>query len=412
MPKMRLTIRAIRDLPAPHPSGRQTLFWDAEQRGFGLLVSGVSASKSYVVQREVNGRSRRVTLGTVAEFEASGRTLDDARAEAAELVLGMRRGIDPKARRQTNPTLRHVLDRYLADHPRLAERSQRGYRRSVERWLSDWLDVPLRDVNRESVEQRFRKIQATVAKRSNGDGANRSSEPGAASANGAMRTLRVLWNYAAHSVPDLPTNPVKLSRRWFAVPERERIVTGDQLPAFYAAVSALPSRTMRDYLLVLLFTGLRRSEAAGLRWADIDFAERIIRLPARRTKAKRKLDLPMSDFVFELLRERRAIGIENAYVFPGDSASGHLEEPKKALAQVGEACGVTVAPHDLRRSFITVASRCRIAPLELKALVNHALGGDVTAAYAQLSAADLADAMQTVCDRLLALACGGTSQGP
>ena len=42
---------------------------------------------------------------------------------------------------------------------------------------------------------------------------------------------------------------------------------------------------------------MRRGEAAALRWDDVDFGLRVIRLPAARTKAGRKLDLPMTDIV-------------------------------------------------------------------------------------------------------------------
>jgi len=62
---------------------------------------------------------------------------------------------------------------------------------------------------------------------------------------------------------------------------------------------------------------LRRNEAAALRWDEIDLAERVIRLPAKRTKAGRKLDLPMSDLVRDLLIARRALGHEGAFVVPG-----------------------------------------------------------------------------------------------
>jgi integrase len=113
----------------------------------------------------------------------------------------------------------------------------------------------------------------------------------------------------------------------------------------------------------------------------------------------------MSDFVFDLLQARRALGRENEYVFPGTSSSGHLEEPKKALHDVGRACGVKVSVHDLRRTFITVAARCRIPPAELKAIVNHSVGTDVTAGYQRLEAGDLLASMQAVTDRLKAL-CG------
>ena len=62
MPKLKLTETAVRKIRAPDPSGRQRLHWDTELTGFGVLVSGKTAAKTYVVQREVDGRSRRVTV--------------------------------------------------------------------------------------------------------------------------------------------------------------------------------------------------------------------------------------------------------------------------------------------------------------------------------------------------------------
>ena len=46
MPRLKLTTRAIGRLRAPTPDGRQQLFWDSELKGFGVLLSGVSNTKS------------------------------------------------------------------------------------------------------------------------------------------------------------------------------------------------------------------------------------------------------------------------------------------------------------------------------------------------------------------------------
>jgi integrase len=155
--------------------------------------------------------------------------------------------------------------------------------------------------------------------------------------------------------------------------------------------------------MLLLFTGLRRGEAAALRWDEVDFAERVIRLPARRTKAGRKLDLPMSDLVRALLVSRRALGNDNGWVFGGGSRSGHIGAPQSPLDHVARATGITVTAHDLRRSFITVAEGTDISPLALKALVNHALGKDTTSGYVKMES--LREAAQRVCDRMVEL-CG------
>jgi integrase len=83
---------------------------------------------------------------------------------------------------------------------------------------------------------------------------------------------------------------------------------------FYYAVQNLPDMG-RDYITLLLFTGMRRKEAAGLRWSEVDFDNRVIRLPAVRVKTRSAVDLPMTDIVADLLIARRQLGDAN-YVFP------------------------------------------------------------------------------------------------
>jgi hypothetical protein len=92
-------------------------------------------------------------------------------------------------------------------------------------------------------------------------------------------------------------------------------------------------------------------------------------------------------------------------VFPSPSKSGHVEEPKFPLALVAQATGVKVSAHDLRRTFITIAESADISPLALKALVNHALGGDVTSGYVITTVERLREPAQRVADRIKAL-CG------
>ena len=200
----------------------------------------------------------------------------------------------------------------------------------------------------------------------------------------------------------MPPCPVRLREHWFDLPRREGCVRGDDLPRFYAAVSYLPNPVARDFLLLMLFTGLRRREAASLRWDDVDFAGNVIRLPAGRTKSGRKFDVPMSTIVKDLLVARRAIG-DMEFVFPAESASGHIEEPKMPLALVKNACGVAVSAHDLRRTYLSVAERC-VSGIALKALANHSIGDrDVTQGYVQLSPIELAQAAQVVAERLAEL---------
>jgi integrase len=368
MPRLRLTERAIARIEAPQPSGKQVIFWDQELRGFGLLASGVTKAKTYIVQRTLpNGNSRRVTVAAINET-----SLTMAREQAAELLLDMRRGNDPKAGRRGAVTLQQTLEAYLDARKDLRPRSAEFYRSAVQHHLPDWLDLPLRDLSPEMIERRHHDI-------------------GGSAANSTMRTLRVLWNFALDRTPDLPANPIRrLRKQWFPAPRRTRMVPFADLPKFYQAVGNLSNAVWRDYLLLLLFTGLRRREAATLTWNDIDLPGRAIRIPGIRTKSGTKLDLPMSSAVHDLLVARRRES-HSQYVFEADSHSGHLEEPKFALRQVAEASGI--------------AESADISPLALKALVNHTLGNDVTAGYVQMTVERLRQPAQRVTDKMLEL-CG------
>jgi hypothetical protein len=92
-------------------------------------------------------------------------------------------------------------------------------------------------------------------------------------------------------------------------------------------------------------------------------------------------------------------------VFPANSKSGHLEEPKFSLRLVADLTGILVSAHDLRRTYVTVAESTDISPLALKALVNHSLGGDVTSGYIVATVERLREPAQRVADRLKEL-CG------
>ena len=68
MARIHLTERSIEKLVAPDPSGRQAYYWDDILRGFGVMVSGTSKTKTFIIQCDVHGRSKRVKVGSAVEF--------------------------------------------------------------------------------------------------------------------------------------------------------------------------------------------------------------------------------------------------------------------------------------------------------------------------------------------------------
>jgi integrase len=416
MPTIKLTKTATERIAAPTKSGKQELYWDADLKGFGLLASGVTTAKTFIVQRMVASKSRRVTVGP-----ANVIGIDKAREKAIGILGDMIAGIDPKEQRRAEQaaaaaataasiTLKDALERYIRERRDLKPRTAEFYRQAVERNLADWLYRPLVEITASMVEQRHGEIAERIQARAKKGKpkAGRISRKGTYAANGTMRSLRAIWNWIAEKDDSLPRNPVRLRRQWFAERSRERVLKPDQFKPWHAAVmTKVSNTTARDYLVTLLFTGLRRRECAALRWEEVDFVNGAIRLSGTRTKADRALDLPISDVVRDLLVARRAVGVEGEFVFAASSESGHVEDVRIALEEIETATGIWISPHDLRRCFVTVASMLPLPALALPALVNHSTGDSVTAGYARVGVAELAAPMQQITDRLKQL-CGIT----
>lgn len=63
---------------------------------------------------------------------------------------------------------------------------------------------------------------------------------------------------------------------------------------------------------------------------------------------------------------------------------------------VAEASGVRFTPHDLRRTFITIAEGLDIPAYALKRLLNHKSGADVTGGYLVIDTERLRDPMERI----------------
>lgn len=399
-----LTKSIIRNAPAPDPSGKQVVHWDEEVTGFGLLCSGTTSQKSFVVQTANRHGIPRRTIQRLDLLPADYK-LDDIRRQAQQAIVDIQNGIDPRLpkvpKSDADMTLSEALEGYIRAKKNLAERSKEEYRKPVNRWLADWKDKPLRRITPQMVEDRHAEIAEEV--RASGKG------NGGASADAAVRVLRLVWNYAAPRVRDLGPNPAKLEKdSWFRPPPRDKVVRSAEMQQFVAATLGLSNKVLRDYVLLLTFTGLRREEAAGLTWSHIDFDEGFIRFKRGETKAKRRtFDLPMSDVVRDILMERRSNREkDNDHVFPSYGKSGRLAEPKTAFREIAEASAIVASPHVLRHTLVTEAGRAGIPHRRVKALVNHSVsnGNDVTAGYDHFDENDLRADAQTLADRLKVLA--------
>jgi integrase len=392
---MNLTKSNVEKLPTPHQC--YVLHWDDTLPGFGVRVTSTGV-KAYMVQQRIGSRTRRITLGRHGVLSA-----ETARKEAAKLLGMFACGRDPvaekKAKQLQGVTLEQVFNDYIGSRKDLKPKTLYDYRRVMDVAFDDWRRRPLLNITKDTVERRHRQL---------GD------SRGEAYANLSMRLLRALFNFAMGKYEDvqgrslITDNPVKRlsqTRAWYRVDRRKTVIKTHELAAWHQGVMELPNTTLRDYLLLVLFTGLRRQEAAGLRWCDVDLKSKT--LTVLNTKNREDHVLPLSDYLYDLLnvRQKQHTG---EFVFPGAGAGGYIVEPRKQMAKVTQVTGVAFTVHDLRRTFITIAESLDIPAYALKRLANHKMSGDVTAGYIVADVERLRKPMQAITDYLLR--CAGVAE--
>jgi len=430
MAKLKLTKAAIERVPLTTKG--QEIYWDTDLKGFGL-VAGMN-TKSFVVQTNIQGKAVRVTLGPVGL-----RSIDEYRERARRQIGAMKDGIDPReeakreirekrAEEERSVTLDTVFTEFKkAKASKLKEDTLKDYEGVMRRNFGDWLETPLKEITPAMVQSRHSKIQTDIAERHKDDRNNHNR--GEAHANGSMRVFRAIYNFALVAYEDagLPANPVKrlsTTRAWFKDRRRQTIVTIHQLPAWYKAVSELSdvlnpeaAATTRDWLLLLMFTGLRRMEGATLTWDRVDFVSKT--LTVSETKNGEVHTLPLPQHLHDMLKARKeaaeeeaarqkAAGKETAkespFVFPWPSVKeGHIIYPVRYIEEIQAASGVMFSPHDLRRTFITTAESLDLSAYAVKRLVNHKTS-DVTEGYIIVNVERLRRPMEQIADFLLSAA--------
>lgn len=384
---MKLTKVIVDKIQAPVDRD-QAFYRDDELKGFALRVTSRGV-KSFVVEKLVGKKVRRITVGRFGPF-----TVEQARKEANILLRKVATGIDPIVERKEQAasamTVREIYEDYL-NTKNLKARTVKDYNAIMRETFADWQDKPLRSLTKDMVAKRHKER-------------GKQSE---ARANNAMRVLRALFNFAAAKHEDstgktmFPENPVDCLSKlgaWYRIKRRQTFIKFHQLASWSQSVMKLENEVIRDYLLFVLFTGLRFNEAATLQKKDVDIKDKTFSIID--TKNHETHTLPLSDYACEII-ERRIELSPNQYVFPGSKENSPIVELRKQISKVIAETGIMFTVHDLRRTFITIAESLDISAYALKRLLNHKIPNDVTAGYIITDVERLRKPMQMITDYIL-----------
>lgn len=338
--------------------------YDSYLEGYtGLLVRVQTSGRlSFVHRYKLHGQTFKINYGSYPAI-----SLKEAIARHSKERLMIDRGKNPAAEVQKqalSPTVRELAEFYLEKHAKPNKRSWREDELMLQKdVLSVWGKLKVTDITRAHVL----RLVDTITDR------------GALSqARKVLAVVKVMFGLALtrDMISVDPTLRVTVKQ---AAP-RERSLAEEEIRIFWRRLNRLRiAPAMRDCLRLQLLTGQRIGEICGMEWTEIDFANKVWRLPASRSKNKSGNIIPLSDPAITILNRHiptEPFGI--THVFTSFAKRGHIlagsvaHALSDAMPLLEEDGVLPFTTHDLRRTVTTQLAQLGTPRQIVDRILNHA----------------------------------------
>ncbi|MDR1855498.1 MAG: integrase family protein, partial [Azoarcus sp.] len=275
MPIVRFSKKAVAALPPAKP-GERPRYYDVEVPKLVLSVTARGV-KTFRVIKRTGSKVDWITLGRFPDM-----SVDQAREAALEVlskVAGSKS--EPEARRAMKRDL--TLDDFFKTYGSRHGAKKKSWKDDQQRYR-DYLQIPLgnrklNEITRERIADALHKA-ATVGRVATGSRIrNTDDKPKAA---GTVRKIRALIRHMLRKAVEwglLESNPAQYISVEGKSGSRDRFLRADELKRFIAAAAQEEDPDMRDFFLLAIFTGARRSNLLTMQWEEIDFNEAVWRIP-------------------------------------------------------------------------------------------------------------------------------------
>lgn len=254
------------------------------------------------------------------------------------------------------PTVSAVLSRYVQARHRL--RSIRAQEAAFARHIVPELGtVPIEQLRRSQIAAALDQCAAHA---------------GPVAANRTLAYLRAALNWHALRTDDWHPPLIRgMARAWPGSQPRERVLSDDELRRVWRATD--DGAPFHRLVRVLLLTGQRRSEVAGMQWCEL--AKRdgawLWTVPAARFKSGQAHMVPMTDAAMRLPERQHG-----PFVFSTTGGKRPFSGYGRALARLHKASGTAAwSLHDARRTLRTRLAALQVPDNVAELVIGHGKRG-------------------------------------
>ncbi|MDA1023724.1 MAG: tyrosine-type recombinase/integrase [Proteobacteria bacterium] len=358
MPQIKFTDRKIASLKPPKTG--QVDYFDTTMPGFGIRVS-YGGAKAWFVKYVHKGRQRRMTLGQYPAVKL---------AKARELTLDAKHELtvekhDPALQKRADRqalTFKELADLYVEEYA-VKKRSGGEDKRILNKYFAPWHPRKAVEIERAEIVERLQEIK---------------KENGPIMANRCLACVRKVYSWALRNAKlPLPFNPALRLDAPGEETTRDRVYTDEEIKSLWEAFGDFG--ISGAVFKMILITGQRPGEVAGMEWKEID--GNLWTIPGARTKNKRVHVVPLNDMALEELNQ--APRLHEHWVFPspkgkdqpitntGKAVRGAYGK-KKSGRSIRDSSKVNdFTPHDLRRTLSTGLTKLGFSRFIVDRLLNH-----------------------------------------
>ncbi len=415
MPTIKLGRRAC---AAIAPADRPMTWWDADLKGFGLLVRPTGA-RSWIVEYRPGAGGRNIAKRRVVLGDPEAMTPETARAAAKTMLAAVRLGSDPAQERseaRAAQSVSEIMDTWLTRHVNAKRKGTTAslYRQVVVTHIAPRIgarraiSVVRQDIARLHDEIASEGREERQKTRSRGDGPVRG---GTYVANRTLAIISSAWNWAMKVglLPEDHRNPVTGIEKFREI-SRDRFLTTNELARLGAALrdagsvglpwqvdvlkpaskhtpkinqrTVLPPHIVAAFQL-LIFTGARLGEILKLEWSQVDLGRAMLFLPDSKTGTTAiLLAAPAASVLADLPRLGRYVVASESAGTSEEQPRTDLKKPWRLITRCANLDGLRI--HDLRHSYASVGAAGGIGLPLLGGVLGHA-DPKTTQRYAHLA---------------------------
>ncbi len=363
----------------------QHIIWDDEVPGFGVRLYS-TGKKSFVLSYRDNKRKSIMTIGSCSVL-----TLDRARKDAREKLVGLNNGINPLQERQQERQGKLVKDLCAAYIERHAanKKSGRDDITRINRFIiPEWGNLIATNIKRADVAALHSKL----------------GKHGQYQANRVYSLISKMFNLARvwGFVPEEHVNPC-FGIEKFKEEKRDRFVSHEEFPKLAEAINKELNPHVIAAIWLYLLTGVRKDELLSLKWSDINLERKELKLTD--TKNGKAHYLPLSNAAIEILNQTPRLE-DNSYVIVGLNPGCHLVNIDKPWQRIRRGAGLEdVRLHDLRRTVGSWLAQSGNSLHLIGKVLNHS-NQSTTAIYSRFGQDNVRDALEQHGQQILGMAGG------